>query len=66
MHEGYVFARCADMSTPECICCLQRIMIMSYIYFKKHVLDNYGDTIKLCPSYGVNTSLKCAFHQIIA
>ena len=25
------------------------------IHFKKHVLENYGDTIQFCPSYRVNT-----------
>ena len=35
-------------------------------YSKIRVLDNYGDTIKFCPSYRVNVPMKCAFHHILA
>ena len=35
-------------------------------YSKIRILDNYNDTIQLCPSYRVNVPMKCAFHKILA
>ena len=35
-------------------------------YSKIRVLDNYGNTIQLCPSYRVSVPMKCVFHQILA
>ena len=35
-------------------------------YSKMRVLDNYNDTIQLCPSYQFNVPMEYAFHQILA
>ena len=36
------------------------------IYSKMRVLDNYNDTIQLCPSYQFNVPMEYAFYQILA
>ena len=35
-------------------------------YSKMRVLDNYNDTIQLCPSYQFNVPMEYAFYQILA
>ena len=35
-------------------------------YIKTRILDNYNDTIQLCPSYRVSVPMTCAFHHILA